>query len=88
MNWTTTKSDSDLIARIGDRAAELFGEAVSQADVEMDIQACHLNGCVLDLPKLLAATNFNFTHDIGGIGANLDRTTGQLLDCFLPRCAA
>ena len=88
MNWVTTETECDLIGRVGDRAADLFGEALRQADVEMDITACHLNGCALDLPKLLAADDFNFMHDIHGIGGNLDRTTGQLLDCFLPRCAA
>jgi hypothetical protein len=53
----------------------------------MDITACHLNGCKLDLAKLLAADDFNFAHDVLGIRRHIDRETGQLMNCFRPRFA-
>lgn len=53
----------------------------------MDITATHANGCPLKLAELLAADDFNFSHDVAGIYRHLDRTTGKLLDCFLPRFA-
>ena len=87
MNWNTTKTECDAIRQIGDRMIKLCG-AVNRGNLEMDITATHLNGCPLDLPKLLAAPDFDFVHDICGIAEHLDRHTGQLADCFLPRCAA
>lgn len=56
-------------------------------DIEMDIDACHNNGCPLKLTDLLNADDQNFAHDVFGIRANIDRTTGKLLNCFLPRFA-
>lgn len=54
----------------------------------MDITATHLNGCPLQLQKFLDADDFNFAHDLVGIVNHMDRSTGQLIRCFLPRCAA
>jgi hypothetical protein len=53
----------------------------------MDLEATHANGCPLDFAKLLACDDFDFLHDIGGIAMHLDRSTGVLKDCFLPRLA-
>lgn len=57
------------------------------SDVVMDIIAVHRNGCPLRLAELLAADDFNFAHDVFGIRRHLDRTTGQLRNCFVPRFA-
>jgi hypothetical protein len=54
-------------------------------DINMDITAAHLNGNPLRLEALLAADDFNFVHDVFGIRRHLDRKTGKLGDCFLPR---
>jgi hypothetical protein len=55
--------------------------------VQMDLAACHCNGCPLQLTELLDADDFNFSHDIFGIRRHLNRTTGKLDDRFLPRFA-
>ena len=56
--------------------------------VTMDLVACHRNGCPLRLEELAeAATDANLLHDVLGIGRHIDRKTGQLRDCFLPRYA-
>ena len=36
---------------------------------------------------MLAADDFNFGHDVFGIYRHLDRTTGKLMNCFVPRFA-
>jgi hypothetical protein len=80
-------------ARIHDivhRAERLYaehGHTVDRISLSMDLTATHLNGCPLDLDKLLAAPDFDFVHDIEGITDHLDRDTGKLTRCFLPRCA-
>ena len=86
INWNVTQKDSKIISEIVKRG---FGEVKNiYADtlaMEMDIIAVHLNDCKLKLQELLMADDFNFYHDIFGIASNLDRDTGKLKNCFLPR---
>jgi hypothetical protein len=87
---TETLNDSLLIDDIIARAAVLeitHKWTYSRKRLQLDLTATHLNGCPLDLHKLLQFDDFNFTHDITGIARHLDRTTGELRDCFVPRCA-
>ena len=86
IDFAATPQDTKTIHDITRRAAKLLG--VDPVAVAMDVSACHLNGCPLRLPELLAADNGNFAHDIGGIARHLDRETGELQDDFLPRFAA
>lgn len=51
----------------------------------MDVIAVHMNGRPLRLEALLAADDFNFAHDVFGIRRHLDRDTGELTQCFVPR---
>lgn len=86
IDFETTDEDTKVIHDIAARAAELL-----EADlmtVSMDVTACHLNGCPLRLADLLTADEGNFAHDIAGIARHLDRKSGELQDCFLPRFAA
>jgi len=53
----------------------------------MDLSACHLNGCPLDLKGLRDAVEVDLMHDCLGIRRHLDRNTGKLGGCFLPRHA-
>ena len=80
----------DIIQKIADRAVKLNPE-LDHTEVMMDITATHCKGCALQLqsmadPKVM--DDFNFLHDIYGIAAHLNRETGQLERCFLPRAAA
>ncbi len=54
----------------------------------MDLEACHCNGTPLNLPKLLNAGDGDFGHDVFGIRRFIDRTTGEMTSCFLPRCSS
>ena len=73
-----------LIGRITDRAVRNNYTKKSNVEVEMDLTQCHANGCPLDFNKLLAASDFDFNHDIAGIEVKLDRKTGKLKDGFAP----
>ncbi len=56
-------------------------------NLHMDLGAVHSNGCPLEFSALLAMDLTPFVEDIFGIGKNLDRATGKLLNGFRPRCA-
>lgn len=90
IKWDTTKKDSKLIFKIAERAVKLakkFGGEYNFQTASMDITAAHANGCELDLQKLLDAPDGDFGHDVFGIRRHINRETGELENCFLPRCA-
>ena len=88
LNFTTTRVEEDAVNQIADRAQELGLVVTDRLSFTMDLSATHSNGCPLDFNKLLNAPDFDFAHDVCGIQRHMDRQTGQLTDCFLPRCAA
>jgi hypothetical protein len=88
VKFNATKKDTKLIMQITKRAVELFKANKRQVDfidLNMDITACHLNGRPLKLQAMLIADEFNFMHDILGIRNNINRETGKIENCFLPR---
>jgi len=84
VSFDVTPEEARLIGRIAERAE---GGAHKKRDALMDLTACHANGCRLRLAELLEAPELDFWHDVCGITAHLDRTTGELKDCFWPRFA-
>lgn len=91
VNFTITPEERDLINQIAERAfglARAYGSNYALSDILMDVTACHANGCPLKLKELLEAPEMDFWHDITGIYLRLDRKTGKLTCCFLPRYAA
>ena len=91
IKWTTHRGTMEVEAEIAKRAvlmAKKHDIPYRQMDAVMDIDACHSNGCALNLGELLTADDFNFAHDVFGIRENIDRKTGQLQNCFLPRYAS
>jgi len=86
INWNISKNDNITIHKIIKRFKTKFEtDSKSAINLEMDITACHLNGNPLKLTKLLEADDLNFFHDVLGIRNCIDRTTGKLTHCFLPR---
>ncbi len=85
-SFKTTRAEIDTIQAIV-RRAEKMSLCPDRLELDMDITACHANGCVLDLKKLLAFPDFDFVHDIVGIRRHINRTNGKMLDYFLPRSA-
>lgn len=91
IKFNANPQEMAVIKAIAERASKL-GIQRNQMATRMDLDAVHSNGCPMDFEKLLAADDFNFTHDISGIRNCLDRddnskTAGKLLNHFLPRCA-
>jgi hypothetical protein len=74
-----------ILARRACLAAKKLLVDYPLVDAEMDITACHANGCRLDLAALAAADDSDFNHDVFGIRRHIDRSTGELMDCFVPR---
>lgn len=90
LKWTGAREEMKLESEIADRAvmmAQTLNISYDKMDAVMDIDACHNNGCKLKLAELLAADDTNFAHDVFGIRRNIDRKTGTLDNCFLPRYA-
>lgn len=91
LNWKTTKQEMDLILTINSRIAVLLSGTLASDYAGqmaiMDLTAVHANGCPLDLSGLAQADEFDFSHDILGIRRHLNRRTGKLEDCFVPRYA-
>lgn len=91
IKWTNDKKTMELEAGIAQRAVAMAKELNIQYDkmtATMDIDACHNNGNPLKLAELLNADNTNFAHDVFGIRANINRKTGELENCFVPRYSA
>ena len=85
--FNATPKENLIIYDIVRRAEDLGVIFSNRVSLMMDLDACHSNGCRLDLLGLLLADDHNFTHDIAGIQRHIDRFTGKLGDCFVPRFA-
>ena len=91
IKFDTTQEESHVVMAIARRAVLMAAKARIDYDFQsacMDITAAHSNGCPLKLGELLVADDFNFSHDVFGIRRHIDRTTGELGGCFVPRLAA
>lgn len=85
MNFKLTKEEAEIVSRIAARAKKVWPERTTQ-DFFMDLSVVH-NNIGLRLEDLSDADDFNFIHDVGGIGTYLDRQTGKLTNHFVPRFA-
>jgi len=87
VNFNTTKKETQIIHEIAKRAMKekMIQKNTDLLSLSMDISAVHLNGTKLKLDDFLKADDGNFYHDIAGIMAHIDRSTGKLKNCFSPR---
>ena len=77
-------------AKIADRIPrDIVERAGGRMALIMDLCAADgVNGNPpIDMEALASADEFNFIHDVVGIVRHLDRDTGKLMDCFIPRFA-
>lgn len=79
-----TKEENVAVEKILRRAVPDF--CADRTTLWMDLLAAH-NQYPLDLEALAEADPENFAHDIAGIVGHIDRRTGKLTDCFVPRYA-
>ncbi len=85
-----SREDFDLIEKIASRAIGLVAitsKPPKKMTLVMDLAACHLVAAPLKLSEMLHAPMSDFAHDVFGITRHINRETGQLEDCFLPRFA-
>lgn len=90
ISFAVSKSDSTKLNAIADRAVSMavaYDVEYSKPDALMDLTACHANGMPLDLDKLASAPEFDFAHDVFGIRRHINRETGAIENCFVPRCS-
>lgn len=87
VKFDISNEDRKYVNIIIDRACALKLVAIDIQSSRMDLIATHANGCPMDFKRMAEADDFNFTHDFCGIANRIDRTTGKLTLCFLPRFA-
>jgi hypothetical protein len=86
IDWSKgTKEEFVLIGNIAKKSCRIM-PTLDRMTVEMDLYA--VNQTIgLDLMALQEFDLSNLMHDIVGIANNINRVTGNLENCFLPRCA-
>lgn len=89
LNLDSTTMLDAYLKLVAEKAKRVYGfdKGLDVLSIRMDLLAVHNNCCPLDFVKLLKGRDEDFAHDIAGIGRHLNRETGKLEDCFIPRCA-
>lgn len=83
--FNSTFDELETIRDIVTRAQKLLLTTDRLSSI-MDIDACNSNGTPLDLNLFLAFDDSDFIHDFTGITSNINRLSGKMENCFLPRC--
>lgn len=89
-SFKATPAERTTLRDISNRAAELsleFDIPYPTLDLEMDLLAAREDIPSLDLQRLLVSPVADFSHDIFGIRRHINRATGKVENCFMPRCA-
>ena len=87
MQFSTEYASIDKIVARAVSDSDKTGIIFDPLSLTMDLSACDANGCKLDFEKLLNFPLFDFYHDLCGIQKHINRVTGDLMDCFSPRCS-
>lgn len=88
INFDLSPRDLTLINQIAKRGVVLMAQNNIKLDymmVQMDIATCHCNGCPLNLLSFALSDNSDFWSDMSGIGNNINRRTGKLMNNFVPK---
>jgi hypothetical protein len=72
-----------IVKRLRDEIPTL--KPFDSLSLAMDLTVCHNLGHV-NLSRLARMHIGDLGHDVGGIHRHLDRHTGELGECFVPRC--
>jgi len=80
-SFKTTRAEFLLMTEIAQKA-RAAGVDRDHQSLFMDLEVAH-HACPLDLQRLADAPDM--LHDVCGIIAHLDRNSGELADCFVPR---
>ena len=88
INWNVTEEDWVNIIAVAERVESDLKPTDDRRTIVLDLTACHANGCPLLLKQMIDGPLFDFSHDYYGIRKHINRKTGKLEDCFVPRFAA
>lgn len=89
VSFAVSSIDKYLIGKVMDRVRKIDTDRKMELlELEMSLTACHANGCPLNLKELIRADDFTVLHDVLGIDKHIDKSTGELRNCFMPRCSA
>ena len=84
IKWeNVSKEDYKTISKIVNRITGMY-PTIDKMSANMDLSAAHAT-TPINLVKLLTSSDFDLLHDVAGIFDNLDRETGELKNCFVPR---
>jgi len=86
VNWGANEAERLLFAEIAKNVCDDL--RLDVLSIMMALEACHCNGCPLDLEGLKAAGKADAIHDVAGIVVNVNRNEGHLENHFVPRFAA
>lgn len=88
IDFTHNLHDTRAISAIAERAWSYVNDFYRhKLELTMDITAAH-KACPLDLDAMSTTADIGqMLHDVCGIYRHLDRDTGKLTGCFLPRFA-
>ena len=86
LNFDLEPTDRKHATEIAQRAAKLL-PGLDVLSTVMDLSAVHNHAFKLNFELMAKADNHNLVHDIAGIKRHLNRETGKLGDCFIPRYA-
>lgn len=85
LSFDVSPHEAAIIGQIVQRAiynAHCAAVKLDHVQIAMDVTACHCNGTPIKLLQLLMADNSDFDRDIIGIGRNINRENGQLMNSF------
>lgn len=88
--YSATEEEKDIMSQIVDRVlpiAEQLGAVYYKELLIADMDLCHTNAYRIDLDRMLQGNIGDVGHDVFGINKYLDRSTGELTHCFVPRFA-
>jgi hypothetical protein len=86
------REELELVKQIAERSEKLTAEMQIEGmqydrhELVMDLDAAYTSAGPFNLTRLLEFPDADFLHDIYGIRRHINRETGELTGCFMPRC--
>jgi hypothetical protein len=92
VEFSMGREELELVKQIAERVEELTaamqieGMQYDRHELVMDLDAAYTSAGPVNLTRLLESPDADFLHDIYGIRRHIDRASGELTGCFMPRC--
>lgn len=92
VEFSMKKPELEIVQKIAERVERLTAEMqidgmqYDRHELVMDLDAAYTSAGPFNLTRLLESPDADFLHDIYGVRRHIDRKTGKLTGCFMPRC--